>query len=480
MQLGFYTYPAGTKIQNTANGQYNSGISFTYNQWNHLFATFDGTNLKTYINGLLVNTKAITNSLLPRTNLTIGARCRGTNSYDCYFNGKINDVRIYDHCLSDKEVEEISKGLILHYKLDGGPTFPAKNLLLESTKDKGESHTTYNIADFNFSEALVSGGNYTIIAKINTSVEKKGVCFYHSGGSIVMGKWNPISADGIYKVHFTATSSMASQTSGSGHGFCRVYVSNNSASAQGSTTVTGTANVEWIILYNGSGDSIFIPAEEYSNICYDSSGYNHNGTIIGKYAITTSDKRYKSAFWTDKDGYISIGTQLYQMRDEMTVNVWINKTWSLNVGTPFSSVEGGGFGWQCNGANYTFYCGTGTSSNTYISKAITVNNLSDGWHMLSATYNGLALKVYIDGELNSTVNKYSTKTPLYYNNNSGMFVGRESSGNTNTSNTDSYRGSICDVRIYATALTAAQVKELYNTSATIDNLGNAYARELVE
>ena len=27
-------------------------------------------------------------------------------------------MRIYDHCLSDKEVQEIAKGLILHYKLD--------------------------------------------------------------------------------------------------------------------------------------------------------------------------------------------------------------------------------------------------------------------------------------------------------------------------------------------------------------------------
>ena len=48
-------------------------------------------------------------------------------------NGKLNDVRIYDHSLSPKEVKEISKGLILHYKLDGndiGITIPRNGGLI--------------------------------------------------------------------------------------------------------------------------------------------------------------------------------------------------------------------------------------------------------------------------------------------------------------------------------------------------------------
>jgi hypothetical protein len=32
---------------------------------------------------------------------------------------KLNDFRLYDHCLSSLEVKEISQALILHYKLDG-------------------------------------------------------------------------------------------------------------------------------------------------------------------------------------------------------------------------------------------------------------------------------------------------------------------------------------------------------------------------
>ena len=155
----------------------------------------------------------------------------------------------------------------------------AKNLLIDTLKDIGKTHTSYNIADYNFSESLVSGNKYTIIAKVITSSEKHGVCFYHSGGSYQMGAWQPISENGIYNITFTANSNMASQTSGSGHGYCRVYVSNNNATTQGSTAVTGSANVEWIKIYEGEADSMWTPNESDSYFVTNYHGFIEDDDI---------------------------------------------------------------------------------------------------------------------------------------------------------------------------------------------------------
>ena len=129
------------------------------------------------------------------------------------------------------------------------------NMLINSMKYLGTSSGSYGIGDFNLSESMVVNNIYTISAHINTSSEKKAVGFFLSGGSISLKSWIPITEDGYYTATFTTTSTMANNTGKSGsntsistsHGYVRVYISNNTTS-QGSTTVTGTANVDWIKL----------------------------------------------------------------------------------------------------------------------------------------------------------------------------------------------------------------------------------------
>ncbi len=72
--------------------------------------------MKIYFNGIK-NTEYST-TIVPNfnnvSNVGISAAPNGDEPCSCY----LNDVRIYNHCLSNKEIEEIAKGLALHYKLD--------------------------------------------------------------------------------------------------------------------------------------------------------------------------------------------------------------------------------------------------------------------------------------------------------------------------------------------------------------------------
>jgi len=47
--------------------------------------------------------------------------------------GKMNDFRVYDHALSAKEIEEIARGLVVHYKLDDRFCEATTNLITSIT-----------------------------------------------------------------------------------------------------------------------------------------------------------------------------------------------------------------------------------------------------------------------------------------------------------------------------------------------------------
>lgn len=207
-----------------------------------------------------------------------------------------------------------------------------------------------------------------------------------------------------------------------------------------------------------------ITIDVWGSTMFDCSGYENNGTVVGTLTTSSNTPRYNICTEFNGNNYIAIGKQLYNIKDAISVNIWAFKSdWSVNTGTFFSSVQTGGYGWQVNGANYTVYVGTGTTSNTYVSKALTTNNLSSGWHMFSFTYNGQILTIYIDGVSKGSVTR-SSAAPLFYPGTSGMFVGAESNGSEWTSSTDRFIGKISDLRIYATSLSSNQILDLYKTS----------------
>jgi hypothetical protein len=72
------------------------------NTWSHLATTYDGANLRFYVNGTLVATRAATGDIATSSGaLRIGA----TTVWGEYFRGLIDEVRIYNRALSASEVQ---------------------------------------------------------------------------------------------------------------------------------------------------------------------------------------------------------------------------------------------------------------------------------------------------------------------------------------------------------------------------------------
>ena len=95
------------------------------------------------------------------------------------------------------------------------------------------------------------------------------------------------------------------------------------------------------------------------------------------------------------------------------------------------------------------------------------------WHHYAVVYNGQTAYLYKDG-IQQTSTAFSASKTL--GNFTKILIGHSRAGGVHRK----MLGKYSDFRIYTTALTAEQVKELYDTSATIDKDGNVYAREVQE
>ncbi|HEX7254734.1 MAG TPA: LamG-like jellyroll fold domain-containing protein [Gaiellaceae bacterium] len=93
--------PAG-EIYTTTIRRVNGTTQVPANQWSHLATTYDGANLRFYLNGNLVNTLVTSGNILVSNGvLHIG----GNAVWPEWFNGLIDEIRIYKRALSESEIQ---------------------------------------------------------------------------------------------------------------------------------------------------------------------------------------------------------------------------------------------------------------------------------------------------------------------------------------------------------------------------------------
>lgn len=211
------------------------------------------------------------------------------------------------------------------------------------------------------------------------------------------------------------------------------------------------------------------------NIVYDCSGYGHHGMWYGNKSTSTDTTRYSKCTYLDNGQatYIQSNDGCGNPSDAITMNIWF-KSSNKTPGSDYHHMFNGLTSWvyiemavhkdgylRCglyiNGTRYVANCGSGI--------------LDGKWHMLTMTYDGANIKRYVDGVLLNT----QAATGAIDRPNDKFIFGHGTS--TGYYCKEAY---LSDARIYATALSAVDILELYKTAAVVDNKGNLFAYELKE
>lgn len=457
----FRLCPGYIQIHLAGNGQYPARYTSTFdsNTWYHLGFTWSGNNgkLLLYLNGFKVAESDVPSS----ANFDIAS------TFNLPYDGPryLNDIRIYDHCLSPREVKEISKGLVLHYSLSG---IGGENLV-------------------NTSSSLIAGGNTSVSDNTVTLKYKTGgaldTYFYLKiTENLISGNTYAISCDASGLANGESCSfGMISQ--GSGKNFIINKNGRNSAILVPSSDVSdkfifddvskGTSN---IVLSNfkieiGSKATPWCPNETdmlystlgYSdNIEYDTSGYENNGTKTGTIKWSGDTPRYSGSYIpTTSSTYITTPLTTSGYSNSYTFSYWAKIS---DMGNKM--VWGFGNGNRLNiyptGSTFCWNTGDG-SSNPFQNNGTNVDYTpyNGAWHHYVVTGDGTTTTLYIDGEKKGTAKAYKaiTGTQLYIS-------GWDTSTSYKWTN-----GYISDFRLYATCLSATDIKELYNAPISITDNG---------
>lgn len=486
--FALYNYSSGyNKILVPNTYGWSDGVdvnTLTPNGWHHVGLTYDGVKTTVYLNGQKVGTYnggGIT-ATSQTSNLYIGCATYYTGFT---IKGRINDFRIYDHCLSGKEMSLVAQGLVAHYLLNNNGE--RQNLMNNSGNEvTGSAYrvTTYTFDKEGFGRYLNPGEKVTLT-----------ICFTPHAN---FGYWNPhlnegasggwmpnIPSDGTTNRQIVSATSLSGwnytthpDTTPANSNIC-MYCKNKD-----NTVNNAPVTIHWATLQIGNQPSEYwLPSRSDApsnyNIEYDCSGYGNDGAINGPISLQEGGPRYEhSSVFNGSSTYINCGRKP-MVKDAITVSCWgyMDDWTNYSNRRLISCTEGGGWNLEPSGDSSSngmnFAVGTGTTSNSYHSATsnIIVKNLSPGWHLFTGTYDGFTSKIYIDGELRGSSSTKTTKTPIFYNSSNSIFIGAEASTSATTPGGSYFNGKISDVRIYATALSAEDVKELYNTPISIGKNG---------
>lgn len=461
-------------------------------QWTHVTVTYHNPTMTVYINGIKKYTySGVSNS----SSFEYQTRVVWQNAYR-----KLNDFRIYNECISPRQIKEISKGLVCHYplgeidgKIGGRNLLQYSSLVGEQLMCNGitvmNSVTLRQYEEEGYHIITPSEGNqnngigfmYNDFTSLNIkqgdtitfSCDIKGTSDSHKPNIIIRfqansGNWWGNNIANSKPVYFMP----------SNDNWKRMSVTYTIPSDK------WTSKTMWLAIHGNYESNLYVrnlkleksstttpwtPAPEdntsfYDNAIYDTSGYNNNGSVADSTCPTWSSDtpRYKGSYvFNGNNQYIKFQNPITSSSTDFTISCWVkfDDTTGTSTICTMRTAVGNGIALFKIGNKIRF---DDNAQFTFSDYTISANE----WTHVVVTRSSSYKNLYINGVLKQTIN---TVGDMKLISNVGT-IGASSQSGDGISNY--LNGQLSDFRIYATALSDFNILELYQSSASVDNNGN--------
>jgi len=384
------------------------------NTWMHIAATFDGTYIRIYINGVEEGTPVSGLSSITANNLSlaIGAQSNGGSE----FQGQIDDARVYNRALSAVEIEALATSTTP----PEAPTATAATGITTTgftanwNPVAGADDYRLDVATDDLFTSFVTGYNDLTVAGISSPV-------------------TGLSANTTY--------------------YYRVRAVNTAGTSGNSNTITVTTLVTMIdFVAHWKMD------ENGGTTLVDASTYNNQGTIAGSPIWITGqdglalDFNGSSQYTTVPDADIlDIST------NAITLAVWIKPdiTGTQRIIRKVNTTTNRGYSLFLSANNY-FSIKFNDDNNLRVDTQGLYSDHIGEWIHIAATYDGITIRTYFKGIADNTL-----ATPFTILDNSEFLsLGARLPNGGSSANGNYFNGAMDDARVYNRALSDSEILTL--------------------